>query len=226
LTAEELRKELRDFMAEGMSWREAVAARKIELAESTKSFVDEGWKILTMPETTQRMLLGNFDREIERHVMLYGEMPSAQVLAAHEEIRSSLIENITSNGVRIRNPQLIANCASETLGRARIAQLRAVEERLNARADVNDSEKQQIAKHLALPPSARIFGAFLRDPDRVIAAGMIGSGARDMEQASDGLSPDQRKGLGVFLEQEASRRLSAQNEKGEQSGPPGPSLEL
>jgi hypothetical protein len=106
--------------------------------------------------------------------------------------------------VRVYNTRLVADAGkSEVLRAACLEQLKTVETQLLARQDLALAEMRRVAEYLAQPSSARVFDAYLSAPDRVIAVGLLGSGVRAGETATDGLTQDGKESVRAFVGQDS-----------------------
>jgi conjugative relaxase-like TrwC/TraI family protein len=187
-TAEILRGELTCDAATGKPQEQVIADRLAMLDQTTAAFTEGGEQILQAPEKVRRVMLERLNREVERRLMLKGELPAADVRQVHESIRTSLLEAAQTQGVRVYNARLVADAGdSEVLRNGCLGQFTAVEEHLRPRRDIGDGEKHRVAEYLGRPESARIFDDFMSAPEQVVTVALVRSGTRGLDEAAQGL---------------------------------------
>ena len=117
--------------------------------------------------------------------------------------------------VRVHNEAYLADVSGdELLQKARLAQMRKVEDALKARVDLSDGEKHRVAEYLSRGANHEILGTYKALPDFVLAVGLVGSGTRDLESAGKGMKVYDQRELAQFVEHQQRQAQDRGLDKG------------
>jgi conjugative relaxase-like TrwC/TraI family protein len=184
-TAEILREELVRAAATGMAQDEAIADRLAMLDKTTAAFTEGADEIMQAPQKVRRVMLERLDREVERRLMLTGELPDEDVRRVHEEIRTSLPENVITP-LAVSNEDFLGGAGkSETIMRGYERHLAAVTECLRNIEMLNDAEKQTVAQELSKPESTHALLETIGHPEVAVAFAVVRSRAADLSGATN-----------------------------------------
>jgi conjugative relaxase-like TrwC/TraI family protein len=107
--------------------------------------------------------------------------------------------------VHIHNKAYLAEVSEDAmLQRARLTQMKKVEDILKAREDLNDGEKHRVAEYLSRAAGAEILDTYKALPDFAVAVGLVGSGTRDLESAAKDMKVYDKHELEWFMERQRS----------------------
>jgi hypothetical protein len=207
-TADMLRKELRLEIAAGRTEDQAVEKRLADLAETTQELLKATPMFLAASEQARRMAYASLTREVERRLMLTGELPVENVRQAHEALQASLERpaTVASAGatasaaaakaddlVRIHNQALLESANGvERIEKALLAEMKAVEDQINGRAVLTRDAKERLARFFNAPEAADLLIA-KPSPDLRVAGAEVALGLRSADEAAAGRSkPDVR----------------------------------
>jgi ATP-dependent exoDNAse (exonuclease V) alpha subunit len=185
-TAEILRDELVHEAAanEGKSQGQIIADRLAMLDTTTAAFTEGSDQIMKAPENVRRIMLERLGREVERRLMLKGELPDHDVRRVHEAIRTSLPENIITP-LAVTNQDVLSYAGdSEIIMRGYQRHLAAVTESLRGIEALNDAEKQTVARELSKPESTRALLEAIGHPEDAVAFAMVRSHVADLPRAT------------------------------------------
>lgn len=117
-TAEMLRGELRGIVAKGKTEKQAIAERLKDLDGTTAVLVGGAAEVAAspFPVTTKAKILASLTREAERRLMLKGEQPTAEVLAAHEALRAAVNAKTLEQSEKPNAPTFFSKLARVTEG--------------------------------------------------------------------------------------------------------------
>jgi hypothetical protein len=117
--------------------------------------------------------------------------------------------------VRIHNKAYLAEVSDDAmLQRARVAQMKKVEDILKGREDLNDGEKHRVAEYLSRAVGAEILDTYKALPDFAVAVGLVGSGTRDLASAAKDMKVYDKHELEWFMESQKRQEKERGLEKG------------